>query len=1102
MSNIVVRQNDLFLGEDWDVVYDAFSNVSFKEYSFDSIKVSLVNYIRQNYPEDFNDWTDNSEFMILIDLLAYLGEQISYRVDLNARDNFIDTTERREQILRLARMLSYSPNRNLPASGKVKIRSVITNQYVVDSEGRNLQNIPILWNDPQNPDWFEQFILVLNKSFNINTPFGKPVKQTVTDGKTLQLYELNNTSRQAVTKSFQAVAGGEAMDFEIYNPDFDISGNITEISPDPDSSQNIVYINDGAGNGQPETGFFLFFKQGTMKFYNYNFAQPIENRTVELPIDNINETDVWVSEINSDGSVIHQWEKVDGVEQIVYNSVEKNVRKIYNVKTLNNDKVEIQFQDGRFGQVPKGLFRIWVRQSNGLEYTINPQDIKAKAISYDYVSNVSTDRDGKYELTFSFDLFDTIQNSAETEQNEQIKERAPRTYYTQNRMANGEDYNQFPLQFGQNVLKLKAQNRVYSGQSPYFDNNDPTKKYSSTVEFGDDGIVYKQDFSIRTQENFPTNKTPTEITNTHVLPMLNNTKSEIFFLDKTGSFDVTDDITWVLKTGQKNIQTGYFVDDESVNIEIQDTANIPYRYIRAGSYVLFESTTKSIWTKVISVNDLGINTLSEVGPITFDEYIPNGYKLKKVIPQYRQTLTQSEIDAIVTNIDNKNTFGISYDFKFDRWVIVDELNVAPEDSIYSLNNFGNKSNQNLDSQWLVRVQYSSLGYQFVQRYTRYVFESEKISRFFFNPNQVGVNFATGVSEVSNIEILKYNFDYNTNNMLTKTLKFRFNDSIKYFDGFIDPRRVEVIPYDSDQDTSYDDPDIFDYITYNPNEVNRYVFYVKEFDPSGFSQDIPTEAIFVQADQTGFASYDWENNPEEYLAAYSIEDNAFFEYNGNFVYVEGKYKQFIGRNSLTYKYSHYTDTNSRIDPAITNVIDMYVLTSNYYKNVVDWKNQNRNTAFPTAELQSQLQQSFSGLDDFKMISDQMIWNSAKFTLLFGPQAIQENQVSIKIVKVPQTSLTDNQLKQSVIFAIEEYFDINNWEFGETIYISELCAYIHSKLISDLASIQIVKKATVDSPEVDIYEIRQEFNSLPLNTATINDVKIIPSAAVDNVKTSIF
>jgi hypothetical protein len=44
-------------------------------------------------------------------------------------------------------------------------------------------------------------------------------------------------------------------------------------------------------------------------------------------------------------------------------------------------------------------------------------------------------------------------------------------------MTNGEDYNSFPLSFGQNILKLKASNRIYSGQSPYFDNNDPTKKY-------------------------------------------------------------------------------------------------------------------------------------------------------------------------------------------------------------------------------------------------------------------------------------------------------------------------------------------------------------------------------------------------------------------------------------------------------------------------------------------------------------------------------------------------------------------------------------------------------------------------------------------------
>jgi len=122
MSNIVLRQNDLFLGEDWRVIYETFTNVNFKSYSFDSIKRSMIEYIRQNYPEDFNDWTENSEFIMIVDLLAYLGESLAYRVDLNARDNFIDTSERRESILRLAKMLSYNPKRNIAASGKVKIR--------------------------------------------------------------------------------------------------------------------------------------------------------------------------------------------------------------------------------------------------------------------------------------------------------------------------------------------------------------------------------------------------------------------------------------------------------------------------------------------------------------------------------------------------------------------------------------------------------------------------------------------------------------------------------------------------------------------------------------------------------------------------------------------------------------------------------------------------------------------------------------------------------------------------------------------------------------------------------------------------------------------
>src|SRR5882672_9590723 len=96
-----VRQSELFLAEDWQIAFQAFKNIDFQSYSFSTIKEALTTYIQQNYPEDFNDWTQNSEFVMVLDLLAYLGETLAYRVDLNARDNILDTATRRESIIRM-----------------------------------------------------------------------------------------------------------------------------------------------------------------------------------------------------------------------------------------------------------------------------------------------------------------------------------------------------------------------------------------------------------------------------------------------------------------------------------------------------------------------------------------------------------------------------------------------------------------------------------------------------------------------------------------------------------------------------------------------------------------------------------------------------------------------------------------------------------------------------------------------------------------------------------------------------------------------------------------------------------------------------------------
>ena len=114
------RQNRLLLAEDWKRVYQSFRNADFQSYDFDNLRRTMINYLRTNYPEDFNDYIESSEYLALIDLIAFLGQNLAFRADLNARENYIETAERRESVLRLARLVSYNPKRNQSAKKQKK----------------------------------------------------------------------------------------------------------------------------------------------------------------------------------------------------------------------------------------------------------------------------------------------------------------------------------------------------------------------------------------------------------------------------------------------------------------------------------------------------------------------------------------------------------------------------------------------------------------------------------------------------------------------------------------------------------------------------------------------------------------------------------------------------------------------------------------------------------------------------------------------------------------------------------------------------------------------------------------------------------------------
>ena len=63
---LTTRQNKIYEAEDWKVLYQSFINADFESYDFETLRKSMIDYLKLYYPEDFNDYIESSEFVALI----------------------------------------------------------------------------------------------------------------------------------------------------------------------------------------------------------------------------------------------------------------------------------------------------------------------------------------------------------------------------------------------------------------------------------------------------------------------------------------------------------------------------------------------------------------------------------------------------------------------------------------------------------------------------------------------------------------------------------------------------------------------------------------------------------------------------------------------------------------------------------------------------------------------------------------------------------------------------------------------------------------------------------------------------------------------------
>jgi hypothetical protein len=197
----------------------------------------------------------------------------------------------------------------------------------------------------------------------------------------------------------------------------------------------------------------------------------------------------------------------------------------------------------------------------------------------------------------------------------------------------------------------------------------------------------------------------------------------------------------------------------------------------------------------------------------------------------------------------------------------------------------------------------------------------------------------------------------------------------------------------------------------------------------------------------------------------------------------------GRQDLYFQYRHNSPLTNVIDPGITNIIDLYLVNQEYYTAYQNYiKDTTGTVPQPAQPTIAELSAAYSSLDDYKMISDNLIFNSVLFKPLFGAKADPALRGTIKVIRALNTVASDSEIRSQVISFINEYFTIDKWDFGSTFFFSELAGYLHQNLGSIISSIVLVPINPLQTFG-DLYEIRSAPNEIFVSAATVNDIEVV-------------
>ena len=78
-------------------------SINYTSRDFESIRKDLENYAKTYYSDTYKDFNEASFGSLMLDTVAYIGDILSFYLDYQANESFLDTSIEYEYVVRLAR---------------------------------------------------------------------------------------------------------------------------------------------------------------------------------------------------------------------------------------------------------------------------------------------------------------------------------------------------------------------------------------------------------------------------------------------------------------------------------------------------------------------------------------------------------------------------------------------------------------------------------------------------------------------------------------------------------------------------------------------------------------------------------------------------------------------------------------------------------------------------------------------------------------------------------------------------------------------------------------------------------------------------------------